>query len=217
MLYKIRQDQSVKELNPELDSIPEFADLTDRQMVYVIFVADRRSPLKTLPDKAKKEKATQLAGWGMEGTRPDKNARTVISGGVPAIEKAILKYRELQWDENQDTLDTINAQIQEIKDYMKSDKSIPLVVKDKVVLDSAGKEIRMTNPKNLEIAAKLGEKLPSLIEAKQKLESILQISQDQKPEITTYSSLDLPEVEGEENVSTIDLFWQNQSKNEENN
>jgi hypothetical protein len=200
MLYKIRQDQSVKELNPELEAIPEFADLTDRQMVYVIFVADRRSPLKTLPDKAKKEKATQLAGWGMEGTRPDKNARTVISGGVPAIEKAILKYRELQWDENQDTLDTINAQIQEIKDYMKSDKS---KAKD--------------YGKALEIAAKLGEKLPSLIEAKQKLESILQISPDQKPEVTTYSSLDLPEVEGEENVSTIDLFWQNQSKNEENN
>lgn len=197
MQYKIVQGKSVKELNPELDAIPEFQKLTDRQMTFVIFIADRRSPLRTLPDKARREKATQLSGWGMEGTRPDKNAREVIAGKVESIEKAIAKYRELQWDEDQDTLDTVNAQIQEIKDYMKSDKT---KAKD--------------YGKALEVASKLGEKLPSLIEAKQKLESILQVSQEQKPEITTYSSLDLPEAEGDENLSTIDMFWQNQSKND---
>lgn len=211
MLYKIRDQVSVFDDNPELHAVPEFSKLyttainvkdsdRDRRMRFVILVADRRSPLKSLPEKARREKAALLAGYGMEGTRLDKNGRDAVSGNVISIEVAIAKYKEYQWDENQDTLDTINAQIQEIKDYMKSDKS---KAKD--------------YGKALEVASKLGEKLPSLIEAKQKLESILQVSQEQKPEITTYSSLDLPEAEGDESLSTIDMFWQNQSKNEENN
>jgi hypothetical protein len=198
MLYKIIHDKDTFELNPEIKAIAEFADLTDRQFRFVALVADRRTPLRSLPDKQRREKATMICGYGMEGNRPDKNARTLIAGQLEKVEKAILKYRELQWDEHQDTLDTVNAQIDEIKEYLKSDK----------------KNTRDYG-KALEQATKLGSKLPELVEAKQKLESLLNITVEQKPEITTYSSLDLPEEaiqDGAEELPAIEMYHKTQKK-----
>lgn len=212
MLYKLRDTVSVFEDNPELLAIPEFAklqttslnsndQLKDRRMRFVILVADRRSPLRTLPERQRREKAAQIAKFPMEGNRVDKNGRDAILGNNQAIETAIEKYKEYQFDENFETLQTVNSQIQEIKDYLKSDK------KDAKDYGKA-----------LEQAAKLGEKLPSLIEAKQKLESLLNISSEQKPEITTYTVADfndLSEEEGDTQLSTIDMFHQAQQKKEE--
>lgn len=189
MLYKIRQETSVFQDNPELLAIPEFAkldssglptlkegDLGDRRMRFTMLVADRRSPLRTLPEKQRREKAAQVVGFPMEGKRLDRNGRDAVNGNVPAIEAAITKYREYQYDEHQEDYDALVKQIQEIRDYLKSDKD-----------DSKDKG------KALEQAAKLGERLPNLIEAKQKLETLLQISTDQAPEITTFTSADVPD------------------------
>lgn len=201
MLYKIRDQVSVFEDNPELYAIPEFAKLTDRQMRYVMLTADRRSPLRTLPEKQKKEKAARLSGWGMEGNRLDRNGREVVAGGVASIEAAIAIYKSYQHDENAETLETINAQIQEIKEYLKSDKS-------------EAKDVG----KALEQAAKLGERLPGLVEAKQKLETLLQVSMEQKPEIITYSSADIPDdyfQEGSQDLPAIELFMQQKQKQSE--
>lgn len=207
MLYRIRDGVSVFQDNPEMLAIPEFANLNssagDRRMRFVMLVADRRSPLRTLPEKERREKAARIAGWPMEGNRLDKNGRDAVSGKSEAIELGIKKYREYQYDENQATLDTINAQIHEIKEYLQSDKS---QAKD--------------YGKALEQAAKLGERLPGLIEARQKLESILQISTEYKPELTTYSSADAPEeyFEGESTLNAIEIFnQQQQKKNDTNN
>lgn len=204
MLYKIREGVSVFEDNPELLTIPEFAKLysttafvknedRDRRMRYVMLVADRRSPLRSLPEKQRREKATLIAGWGKEGNRPDKNAREIIAGKITPIEEAIVKYREYQYDEHQDTLDTVNKQIDEIKEYLKSDKT---KARD--------------YGKALEQAAKLGEKLVGLVETKLKLESLLQISTEEKPEVTTYSSYDIPEetLNSDEPLSTIEQYHQ---------
>lgn len=212
MLYKLRDTVSIFEDNPELLAIPEFAKLLttnpaakdetkDRRMRFVALVADRRSPLRTLPERQRREKAAQIAGFPMEGNRVDRNGRDAILGNNEAIEKAIAKYKEYQFDENEETLKTVESQIQEIKDYLKSDKT-------------GAKDYG----KALEQAAKLGEKLPSLVEAKQKLESLLNISSEQKPEITTYTVADfndLPEEEGDTQLSTIDMFHQAQQKREE--
>jgi hypothetical protein len=194
MLYKIVHDKEVFDLNPELLAIEGFARLTDRQFRYVALYADRLSPLKTLPDKERRERAAKIAGYKLEpdGKRLAKDGREVISGKVESIEKAIALYRELQFDENQDTLDTVNAQIQEIKNYLKSDKS---TAKD--------------HGKALEIAAKLSERLPGLVETKQKLETLLQITTVYKPEVITGTSMDLENEEGSidsEELSTIDQY-----------
>jgi len=201
MLYKLVDQKDCFELNPELLAIPEFVKLTDKQFRVVALVADRLSPLRTLPEKQRREKACMIAGYGREGTRPDKNARTIIAGGVESIEKAITVYREYQYDENQATLDTVNAQIHEIKTYLQSDKS-------------ESKDYG----KALEQAAKLGERLPGLVEAKQKLESLLHISTEQRPELTTYTSADVPQEffeEGGQDLPTIEIYNLQKIKNKE--
>ena len=198
MLYKIRDQVPVTEDNPEILAIPEFAKLTDRQLRFVCLVADRRSPLRTLPEKDRREKAARICGWPTEGSRLDRNGREVVAGGVANIEKAIEKYLEYQYDEHQADYDAIVKQIQEIRDYLKSDKED---TKDK--------------GKALEQAAKLGERLPSLIEAKQKLESLLQVSIDNKPEITTFTSADLPDEyfqEGSQEVPAIEAWHMTKQK-----
>ena len=201
MLYKIRDQVPVAEDNPEILAIPEFAKLTDRQLRFVCLVADRRSPLRTLPEKDRREKAARICGWPTEGSRLDRNGREVVAGGVANIEKAIEKYLEYQYDEHQADYDAIVKQIQEIRDYLKSDKED---TKDK--------------GKALEQAAKLGERLPSLIEAKQKLESLLQVSIDNKPEITTFTSADLPDEyfqEGSQEVPAIEAWHMTKQKQSE--
>jgi hypothetical protein len=206
MLYKIRDGVSVFDDNPELLAIPEFTKLLstthlvedgarDRRMRYVILVADRRSPLRSLPEKARKEKAAQISGYGMEGNRLDKNARNLVSGAVEAVEQAISKYRELQYDENQDKLDSTNKLIRTNLTFIDS-------VNNRTEEQKKDKQYG----KDLELANKLSKQLPELEEAKQKLEQLLQITTEQKPEITTYTSLDLEgeETTSEENLSLID-------------
>lgn len=192
MLYRVRDGFDVFTDNPELLAIAEFRKLTDRQFRFVALVADRRSPLRTLPDREKRDKAARIAGYKLEvsGRRLEKDGRDVVLGKITSLEKGIEKYKEFQYDENQDTLDTIIAQIQEIKKYLKSDKS-------------HAKDYGLA----LEKAAKLGERLPALVESRKKLEEILKISEDHKPEVLTYSSLDLEDtLDPNVNLSIIDRF-----------
>lgn len=207
MLYRIRDGHDVFEDNPELLAIPEFAEITDRQFRVVTLVADRRSPLRTLPEKQRREKACMIAGYGTEGKRPDKNARTIIAGGVPSIEAAIEKYREYQHDENQATLDSTNTLIQTNKDFINA-------VNSRTDEEKKDKQYG----KDLELANKFANQLPGLIESKHKLEALLQISQEQKPEILTYTSADVPDEyfeDGGGDLPAIEKFMQLRQKNNE--
>lgn len=216
MLYKIRDGVSVYEDNPELWAIPEFANLynntpvakdedRDRRMRYVILYADRKSPLKTLPDKQRKEKAAIISGYKMEGDRPNRNARDIINGQVEAVEKAIAMYKELQYDENQDALDSKTNLIQSNLDFINS-------VNNRTEKEKKDKQYG----KDLELANKLGKQLPELYKSKIELEQLLNVSQENKPEVTTFTSLDITEeaANEDENMSTTDLYWRMQRNNE---
>jgi hypothetical protein len=199
MLYKIRENVSIFEDNPELSAIPEFAKLTDRQMKFVCLFADRRSPLRTLPEKQRREKAAQIVGYPMEGSRLDRNGRDAVSGKVASIERAIEKYREYQHDENQATLDSTNTLIQTNKDFINS-------VNSRTDEEKKDKQYG----KDLELANKFANQLPSLVESKQKLEALLNISIEQRPDITTYTSSDVEE--GGQDLPAIELWHQSRQK-----
>lgn len=214
MLYKIVHDKSCFDLNPELFAIKEFADCysnialvkeedRDRRFRVVALVADRRSPIRSLPEKRRREQACLISGYGLEGNRPDRNARDIISGKVEVVEKAIIKYRELQYDENEDTLNSVNSLIQSNRNFINSVNTAKEEEKNK-----------REYAKSLEMANKFSEGLPKLIETKQKLEVLLNISHDQKAEIQTYTGSDIESnsAEGSENLSLIDQYWQSQDK-----
>lgn len=204
MLYKLKAGESPFVLNEELYAIPEFKDLSEKQMVFVILTADRKSPLRTLADRDRREKSTAIAGYGREGNRPDKNSRNLISGQVPSVEKAIAKYKEYQFNEQQDSLDATNALIRTNREFINAVNSRSDVEKKDA---QYGKDLKLAND--------FAKGLPDLEEARIKLESVLQISPEQKPEIQTYTSIDIPEeVEGSDSLSLIDQFHQQNRKND---
>lgn len=211
MLYRIRDGFDCKEDNPELAAIPEFKDLTDMQFRVVALVADRRSPLRTLSERDRRIKACLISGYGMEGNRPDKNSRNIINKKVESIERAIAKYQEYQFDPEADLIDTLNQQIDEIKEFLKSDKRVPIFGDDKKPEKVTGYR---QDHKALESAIKLSSKLVELVKNKKEIESVLGVKEDIRPEITTYTSVDLPDEtpEGDQNLSTIDQFWQSKEK-----
>lgn len=131
MLFSVHSDiatgkKDFFEMNPGARAIPEFSTLTSNQMFAVTLIADRDydSPLRTLSEKVRREKAVLIAGYKREpdGKRPDKNARNIIDGKVESVEAAIKKYYEIQYDEEKAILSSLNTQIKEAIDLMQLDK-----------------------------------------------------------------------------------------------
>src|SRR5690606_33929230 len=97
MLFKLEDDKDFFDLNPGAKIIPEFKDRSSNQMIFISLVADRESPLRTIPEDKRRVKAAEIAGYvGREKDgRYDKNHRNLVEGKVEFVEKAIVKYREL--------------------------------------------------------------------------------------------------------------------------
>lgn len=118
MLYKVILKKPFEE-NPELLSIDEFKDLTDREMLYVIYFTDKKSPYRHLPEHRRKRSAATQAGWGLEkGNREradvlEKNARTAISSD--RVIKAVEYYKSLMYDPSDEDVEIIALQIENIK------------------------------------------------------------------------------------------------------
>lgn len=192
MLYKIVRGQDVFELNPGLKLIEEYAELDSRQMVYVILICDPSidNPIRTLPDKQRKERALEIAGYPRENDRDilSKNARETMNGKRVTVERAIVRFKKDHYDANRDTFEALDAQITAIREFLKQP--------DK-------------DSKELERAVKLGEKLPNLIEAKQKLEALLSL-QSPRVEGFTGTVSDLESVPEEaRNLSMLDQLTMN--------
>lgn len=192
MLVKIKDGVDIFELNPGLQAIPSFTKISSMQMKTVSLYADYDSPLRTKPDKEKRELAAKLGGYAMESDnkRLGVNGRNFVSGETKSMEEAIIAYREMQYDETQDMLDAYDQQIQETIHLMKMDKLEASKNDHKLAFELAEK------------AAKLSVKLPEIKEAKKKIQDLMNLK-DNSPELNNYVS---SEILTEENgiLSTID-------------
>lgn len=176
MLFKVHHDKDFKEINPGHEAIPELERLTSKQLVFVALVADAESPLRTLPDKRRREEAARLAGYPMEegNKRLDKNGRNLVDGKVPTVEAAIIAYKELQYDEQRAMLDSVDAQIQRALYLIQADHE-ELCMSEKTTTTKDGstsKEKRIDGAmlfKMAKEATELAKQLPTLREAKQAL------------------------------------------------
>lgn len=220
MLFNVHSDLATGEkdffeMNPGARAIKVYNKCSSRQMFFVCLVADRDhdSPYRTLPERTRRERAVVTAGWPMEGTRPDKNARNLISGKVEAVEAAIVQYTEDQYDEDRAMLDAVNAQIQDAIAAMAADKqAIAKVIKittNKKTGTSTTEEY--IDAKTLAIlqdkAVNLGTKLPALKKAKADLMQSMRLSSP-LDNVNTYSSQDIDSAEeidfGDDEGSTLD-------------
>lgn len=194
MLFKVRQGVDVFEDNPGLTAVEQYAKLTDQQMKAVILICDpsKDNPIRSLSGRARRERAAIIAGYKMEpdGKRLDKNGRNVVYGQVPSIEHAIEEFKKNHYDEKQHSIDALKQQIAELREFLVSDKRVPLTDKKGLVLNSQGKEIYITDLKALKMAVELGPKIADLEEALDKLESLTR-AEEPKFEGVTGTAADL--------------------------
>lgn len=205
MIYKLGTNLNPFEANPELTLIPEFKTLKPREMMFVCLVCDPKSPLRTLHGRARRDKAAQLAGYPMEGTRLDKNGRNVVTGKIADVEKAIEVFKEIHYDERQHSRDALKKQIVEIRDFLTEDKKIPVTYQDKITKDSKGEEVWVTDQKALKLASELGRQLPDLLDALERIESTMKVEESFQGNTYTVDDLDTSEDEdGREDTPLIE-------------
>lgn len=208
MHYSLDFNKDIFELNPGLRAIEAYGVLTSQQMYFVCLVADTDydNPVRTLPERKRREIAAKAAGYKMEsdGKRFDKNARNLIDGKVESVEKGIATYRENQYDPDQANLQAVDKQIQEVRDFLMSDKTKDSKDDPKLYADL------------IEKGLKLGQQLPKLVETKKELLGLINAKNPVKTNITTFTSVDLPQIEEEsgsdEPMSTIDMVMEKQRK-----
>lgn len=177
MLFRITDDECVFDINPEIKAIPEFAklddpavnsvspDARDRRMRFVILYADKKSPLRTLPDKQRREQAARIAGYHLEeGKRLDKRGRDIVAGNYVTVEAAIKKYREIQFDEDEDILETKRTLIQKNKEYIRS-------------INNEKDPNRKDYGRDLKIANEIASKLPDLVKSLKELEEAMKANE----------------------------------------
>lgn len=205
MQYKLKHGEDPFESNPGLHAIAEFECLTPRQMFFVILVADSSfdNPLKTFPDRIKREKAAKICGWPQDtnGRELDRNGRDVVNGKIESVEKAIEKFRYLTFDEDKENLRAVEQQIAEARDFMQKIKK----VKDDPKLEAD----------LIDKGLKIGTSIEKLMESKKNLIKTIQLKEPVKIEgVSTFTAVDLAPVEGEEvkpkdeELSTIDRYMQ---------
>jgi hypothetical protein len=212
MIYKIHWEKNIFEENPGLLAVEKFAKLEDRHMRFVCLVCDPSydNPVRTLPEKQRREKAAILVGYPLEdGKRLNRNARDLVAGNKSTVEAAIEEFKNLHFDEKQDTLETTKSLIETNKNYIKEVNN----TKE----DKKGKDYG----KDLERANKFQKELPALIEAQQKIEELLKIQYNQKPEfgpqavgVEMVQNFD-EEESPEQASSTIDMYMSQIQKSKE--
>lgn len=225
MLFRVKSElkdavgREFFDLNPGAEAIEEFNRCTSRQMFFVCLVADRDpdSPLRTQPELKRRTMAASIAGWPLEdGKRLDKNGRNLVAGKVESVEVAIAKYKELQYDENEDMLMAVDAQIQEAIYLMKSNKEEMCTVVTKRTHKVKEGESSVTETTSLDgkmlvqmikDSMKLGAGLAELKETREKLVAMLPKTNNVLNDLTTFTSNDFtPEELSNTEQSTIDTF-----------
>jgi small-conductance mechanosensitive channel len=208
MQFKIKDGVDIFELNPWLQAFPEFTKLEGFQMKTVALYADYESPLRTKPDKERRELAAKIGGYGMESDnkRLNKNGRSFVAGETKSLEEAIAVYREIQYDETQDIFDAYNQQIQEIIQLMKTAKIKETESKD---VDLEALELALDLS---EKASKLSVKLPAIKKAKKEIQELMNIK-DNEPELKGYvTPSDIPQ-DDKNTLSALDMYMQTQMEN----
>ena len=156
--------------NPQLEAIPEFAELSNMQMKYVILAYDYKSALRHLKPKHRKEKAAKIAGYTMEkdGKRLGNQARAIINGNIEVVNAAIKEYLEIQRDRDMEALRKVDDAIDSILDMELANDSKTLE-KDIKVLEKLDDLYSLRN----RLAEKMGIREESISDSEMEAQATL--------------------------------------------
>ena len=149
MLFKVTNKPLFQD-NPELLSIEEFEECSEKQLRYVFLAYDYDSPFRKLPLDQRKERAALTAGYH---TATDKNrisaeGRNLISNGLPNVVRAIKYFNSIQFDIDKEMLNAYDSQVMEFIETLRK----------------TGK-----NPQEQEQALKIMNQLPKIKAERKKL------------------------------------------------
>jgi hypothetical protein len=176
MLYPIKTNDPFKEY-PELKMVPEFQPLSESRMAWIILVHDYKSPYRNYPiDERKEVVANDLQFRREKGGRFDFNARQIIQGKDELINKAVEKYKKLQFNQERETLLAFDNQLRHISELLsKEDKSQAEL---KLALDAAVKLPQLLKiRKELEVIA--GDREDTGMTQKENMSIIDQVNEDE--------------------------------------
>ncbi len=169
--------------NPEARVVPEFDQVGGVVMKFICLIYGYRSPIKQMPVEPRRKKAISLCGIERTPTgRPSKLEKDLLELRDPKIKAAISVFKEIQFDEDVDTIEAYDEQIAEFRDFLRKKN------KDKMELEKAGK-----------IGTTL---LPQMLEARDLMEKRISSRVDQ------LSQEDFEEQTIEEEIPAIEKFLQ---------
>lgn len=128
MLFKVEADKSVFETNPGLKADPVFSKSPERTLRYIFLMYDYKSPYRQLPIPKRRDLCLELSGFKREKRKDlkpgrqqswDKSAYDVSRLAVPTAKGAYNRFKEIQHDEDMETLIAYDQQIEQFRDIMK--------------------------------------------------------------------------------------------------
>lgn len=154
MLFSITNKPLYKD-NPEILGISEFDSVDDRLLKWIFFVYDYESPYRKIPFEQRKELiADKYLFSESKGTKFDKLCKEALKGQYPPVQKAIAAFKEMQYDDDRETLESVKLAIRDLREMLGKPASNFKEAKDK---------------------ADLGSKIRQLAEEKKMLEQLFEL------------------------------------------
>jgi len=179
MLYRLTQ-KDVREDNDNIDIVPEFADLSSRELKFICLVYDYETPLWQLNLEDRTEKAAEMAGYKRESAkRMDKDARAVMGGKIKRVEAAIPVFRSMQRDIDRETLMAFDSQIEQF------------------IAKTSEKKVEN---KDWDVAMKILKELPKLLAMRKEIKDMLTLRVDLDPTLGVEKNTE------DDDLSTLDKY-----------
>jgi len=197
MLFQIEPNKDVFKTNPEALIYEEFKHMTSKMFKCLILFADYKSPLRQKPKDDRFRLAAMQAGYKVDSSHHEqleKRARELFSEDNKYWNAGFAKYMEIQHDEDRESLEMVEAQINNIRDVLK----VSIKAEDEKAEDTL---LRRT---------KLITSLPELLKTKREIARILDI------ELTVMGDSTEGDVEGEpRKLSLVDKINMENQKDDE--
>lgn len=114
MIFKVVHGKKIREVNDSVDAVPEFSVCNDKTMKYVVLMYDYHSPYARLPFDQRKQQVLIAIDYTEK-----ESIRSFFHRNKTKLKNATEKYREIQYDEDMESLIAMKAQMDEWREQLK--------------------------------------------------------------------------------------------------
>jgi transcription elongation factor GreA-like protein len=170
MLYRVTEKKMLVE-HPEISQIEELASLPDNILKWIFLVYDWEGPYRKIPlEKRREIVAIKNLFSENRRTKFDKYVEKMLKGEVSEVNQGIAAFKEQQYDEDRETLESLKECIRDLRNMMKKEAK---------------------DFKDAKAKAELAKKLREMAEEQKKLEELFQFRDgvDQEDDVERSASI----------------------------